>query len=471
MLSKKKSKILLIDDEKNIHYSFKRLFTNENVEFSSCYDGEEGLKRVNEKEWDLVITDIRMPKLDGLTLLQKIKENNPKLLVIVITAHGTMDTAIEAMKFGAYDYLVKPFDNDRLKELVIKALHESKQMKSAVEVMSDIPETSSDNDVIIGVSSQMQEIYKMIGQVASKEITVLVTGESGTGKELIARAIYSHSQRKDKIFTAVNCAAIPENLLESELFGHEKGSFTGADSLHIGRFENTKGGTLFLDEIGDMSFNLQAKLLRVLQTGDFQRVGGNDLIKTDVRIITATNKELKKEVEKGNFREDLYYRLNVVNIHLPPLRNRKNDIKMLIEYFVKRFSSKYEKQITGISETAKQKLLDYNYPGNVRELENIINRAVVVASSDLLTEKEIKIVKEEKTSKAFENSINVLIDKLLKEILSVSEEHREEVFPTIEKLLIEKVLEKTGNNQVKTSKMLGISRNTLRKRMERYGLI
>lgn len=461
------AKVLLIDDEKNMHYSFKRLFSNENIEFTSCYDGEEGLKAVTQGQWDLVITDVKMPLMDGLTLLQKAKNENPKVLFIVITAHGTTDTAIEAMKFGAYDYILKPFDNEKLKELVLRAVQESRNMRDVVEVSPVSEEISYDKDVIIGNSPQMQEIYKIIGQVANKEVTVLITGESGTGKELIARAVYSHSLRKDKIFSVVNCAAIPENLLESELFGHEKGAYTGAINLHIGKFEKTEGGTLFLDEIGEMSPKLQAKLLRVLQSGDFERIGGKDVIKSDVRIIAATNKQLQKEVELGNFREDLYYRLNVVNIHLPPLRERKNDVPILIDYFIKRFSQKYSKKINGMGDLAREKLLKYNFPGNIRELQNIINRAIVVSTSDILTEKEITFLAQKDSPVPFSQNIDELIERLFQEIIQLPDSQKEGVFPIIEKMLINKALNATKNNQVRAAKLLGISRNTLRNRIEK----
>ena len=461
------AKVLLIDDEKNMHYSFKRLFSNENIEFTSCYDGEEGLKAVTQGRWDLVITDVKMPLMDGLTLLQKAKSENPKVLFIVITAHGTTDTAIEAMKFGAYDYILKPFDNEKLKELVLRAVQESRNMRDVVEVSPVSEEISYDKDVIIGNSPQMQEIYKIIGQVANKEVTVLITGESGTGKELIARAVYSHSLRKDKIFSVVNCAAIPENLLESELFGHEKGAYTGAINLHIGKFEKTEGGTLFLDEIGEMSPKLQAKLLRVLQSGDFERIGGKDVIKSDVRIIAATNKQLQKEVELGNFREDLYYRLNVVNIHLPPLRERKNDVPILIDYFIKRFSQKYSKKINGMGDLAREKLLKYNFPGNIRELQNIINRAIVVSTSDILTEKEITFLAPKDSPVPFSQNIDELIERLFQEIIQLPDSQKEGVFPIIEKMLINKALIATKNNQVRAAKLLGISRNTLRNRIEK----
>ena len=461
------AKVLLIDDEKNMHYSFKRLFSNENIEFTSCYDGEEGLKAVTQGRWDLVITDVKMPLMDGLTLLQKAKSENPKVLFIVITAHGTTDTAIEAMKFGAYDYILKPFDNEKLKELVLRAVQESRNMRDVVEVSPVSEEISYDKDVIIGNSPQMQEIYKIIGQVANKEVTVLITGESGTGKELIARAVYSHSLRKDKIFSVVNCAAIPENLLESELFGHEKGAYTGAINLHIGKFEKTEGGTLFLDAIGGMSPKLQAKLLRVLQSGDFERIGGKDVIKSDVRIIAATNKQLQKEVELGNFREDLYYRLNVVNIHLPPLRERKNDVPILIDYFIKRFSQKYSKKINGMGDLAREKLLKYNFPGNIRELQNIINRAIVVSTSDILTEKEITFLAPKDSPVPFSQNIDELIERLFQEIIQLPDSQKEGVFPIIEKMLINKALIATKNNQVRAAKLLGISRNTLRNRIEK----
>ncbi len=462
--------ILIIDDEKNMHYSFKRLLNQNEFQFTSCYDGEEGLQKITSQDWNLVIMDIRMPKMDGLTVLKKAKEVNQKIVVIIVTAHGTTETAIEAMRLGAYDYLIKPFDNDEFKNLVYKALEDSEKMRSSVSLSNEVS-VSDEGDVIIGKSPKMQAIYKTIGQIAEKDVNVLVTGESGTGKELVARAIYTHSQRKNTPFLTVNCAAIPENLLESELFGHEKGSFTGALYQHIGKFEKSNNGTLFLDEIGDMSFPLQAKLLRVLQTGEFERVGGNKILKSNVRIIAATNKNLLEEVKKNNFREDLYYRLNVISIHIPPLRERKEDIPLLITYFINKYNHKYERNIIGLTRPANLKLQNYQYPGNIRELENIINRSVVVCNSDQISEQDITLTPPSKASfDEFKQDFTQLMEKVFEKIIDLNDDYRHEIFPLIEEILIKKALDKEKGNQVRASNLLGISRNTLRNRIERYNL-
>ncbi len=466
-----RKEILLIDDEKNIHYSFRRLFGKNDFNFTSSYDGQDGMDKLSRQDWDLVIMDIRMPKIDGLTLLKKAKETHPKLVIIIVTAHGTTETAIEAMKLGAYDYLIKPFNNEELKALVLKAIEDSSRMHENVALPDEDKLTLEHGDVLIGKSSKMQEIYKTIGQIAEKDVNILITGESGTGKELVARAIYSHSKRKNALFLAINCAAIPENLLESELFGHEKGSFTGAIYQHIGKFEKSDKGSLFLDEIGDMNLSLQAKLLRVLQTGEFERVGGSRVLKTDVRIIAATNKVLQDEVSKNTFREDLFYRLNVITIHLPPLRERKEDIPILVEFFIQRYCQKYDRDIKSLDSDALKKLMDYHYPGNIRELENIINRAVVVSNSDHLTEADIEPSPIPTQSlDGLRSDFHELMDKVFEKILEVPHEIRDGVFPIIEEILIKKALEKEKGNQVKASNLLGISRNTLRNRIERYNL-
>ncbi len=464
-------KILLIDDEKNIHYSFKRLFKNESYSFASCFDGEEGLKKMTDHDWDLVIMDIRMPKMDGLTLLKKAKEENPKLVIIIVTAHGTTETAIEAMKLGAYDYLIKPFDIDELQKLVKKALSDSEMMREDVSFQTAEEIPSAGKEVIIGQSPKMQAVYKTIGQIAEKKVNVLITGESGTGKELVARSIYTHSNRSHTIFLALNCAAIPENLLESELFGHEKGSFTGATSQHIGKFEKSNGGTLFLDEIGDLDLSLQAKLLRILQSGEFERIGGNKVIKSDVRIIAATNKNLYEEVQNNSFREDLFYRLNVINIHLAPLRERQEDIRLLAKFFIQRYCQRYEKKAKIFTDKAFNKLQNYTFPGNVRELENIINRSVVVSTSDYVTDQDIEFTPMNQPSIEYiKKDFGELIEKVFDKILEIPQEARSEIFSIIEEILIKKALEKENGNQVRASNLLGISRNTLRNRIERYNL-
>jgi DNA-binding NtrC family response regulator len=329
------NKLLLIDDEADVQYSFRRIFDAPDLELHTASSGEEGLRRIAELRPDLVITDIRMAGINGLETLRRIRQLDPRLPVILMTAYGTTQMAIEAMKLGAFDYLLKPFDVPKLKQLVLDALKASRDMRQTVALGPQLEPQDYDQGVI-GRSEPMQNVFKLIGQVSLTDATVLVTGESGTGKELVARAIYHNSRRGQQPFVAINCAAIPENLLESELFGHEKGAFTGASQQRIGKFEQCNGGTLFLDEIGDMSPATQTKILRVLQNGMFERVGGNSAVKVDVRIIAATNKPLEEAVAARQFREDLFYRLNVVRILMPPLRERREDIPLLVDYFLRK---------------------------------------------------------------------------------------------------------------------------------------
>src|SRR5881227_3049532 len=331
------SKLLLIDDEADVQYSFQGIFDSPEIELATASSGEEGLKAIPKLKPDLVIMDIRMGGIIGLETLRRIREIDSKLLVILMTAYGTTQTTIEAMKLGAYDYLLKPFDVPKLKELVANALKAARDMKQVVSYQPLLE--SEDYELgIVGRSAPMQNVFKLIGQLAASDATALITGETGTGKELVARAIYHHSQRSEKPFLAINCAAIPEQLLESELFGHERGSFTGATLQRIGKFEQCNRGTIFLDEIGDMTPATQTKILRVLQSGTFERVGGNVPIQVNVRVIAATNKALEQAVAARQFREDLFYRLNVVRIHIAPLRERREDIRLLVNYFLKKFA-------------------------------------------------------------------------------------------------------------------------------------
>src|SRR5271167_1373689 len=326
-------KLLLIDDEADVQYSFRRIFDQSDIELTTANSGEEGLKLIPRLKPDLVIMDVRMGGISGLETLRRLRQADAKLLVILMTAYGTTQTAIEAMKLGAYDYLLKPFDVPKLKEIVANAFKAARDMKQVVSY-EPLLESEDYELGIVGRSEPMQQVFKLIGQVAASDATALITGESGTGKELVARAIYHHSNRSRQPFLTVNCAAIPEQLLESELFGHERGAFTGATLQRIGKFEQCNKGTIFLDEIGDMTPATQTKILRVVQSGTFERVGGNQPIQVDVRVIAATNKPLQQAVAAKQFREDLYYRLNVVRVELPPLRERKEDIRLLVNYFL-----------------------------------------------------------------------------------------------------------------------------------------
>ena len=456
------NKLLVVDDQRAICYSLKRFLEAEGYDVQTAASGEEALVLLNNLIPDLVIMDVRMPQMDGLEVLKKIKEVDPRIQVIMMTAFSTTEKAIYAMKLGAYDYIPKPFDNDELLMRVREALNAKKLMQEVVTF--DEVKNYETRAKIIGKSPQMLEIYKQIGQVAQTDTPILIRGESGTGKELIARAIYHYSSRATKPFIAINCSAIPDQLLEAELFGYERGAFTGADFRRLGKFEQCNEGTIFFDEIGDMPLSLQAKLLRVLQDGEIQRLGSKDIVKTDVRIITATNKNLENLVKKGFFREDLYYRINVVNIHVPPLRERKEDIPALIQYFIQKYNKKINKTIRGITSESLEKLKLYHWPGNVRELENTIQRAMVFSKGDYLS---IELPNSFPEEKFFGDNLNNIIEQLA--CLALKSKFPnifDEVIRKVEGQMIKRALELTHGNQVQAAKILGIARNTLRKKLE-----
>jgi len=466
-------RILIVDDDKSIRYSLKRIF-EEYYLVMTAQNGEEAISLFQQNSPDLIIMDIRMPGQNGIDLLKEMKVKDPKSLVIVMTAYGTTETAIEAMKWGAFDYILKPFSIPKMKELVEKALLLRKMMKEEIPYVFE-EEQEIGKERIVGSSPKMQEIYKLIGQIAPTDVTVLLRGESGTGKELFARAIYHHSLRSNQPFLPVNCAAIPDTLLESELFGHEKGAFTGAIFRRIGKLEQCNGGTLFLDEIGDMSLSTQAKILRVLQEKRFERLGGRETIQTDVRFIVATNKNLEEAIAKGTFREDLYYRLNVVSIHIPPLRERKEDIPVLIDYFINKFNLELKKKVLGMTPEAMRKMVSYSWPGNVRQLENVIKRAMVLCHGEWILEDQILLefreekreIREEVKKKTFED----LLDSLFEELLKAPSLNKDlDLISFLEKEIILRALQKTNGNQIQAAKLLGINRNTLRSKMERYRL-
>jgi nitrogen regulation protein NR(I) len=476
------SKLLLIDDETDVQYSFQRIFDSPEIELTTASSGEEGLKLIPKIKPDLVLMDIRMGGISGMETLRRIRQMDSKLLVILMTAYGTTQTAIEAMKLGAYDYLLKPFDVVKLKEIVgnaLKAAHDMRQVVSYEPLLE-----SEDYEIgIVGRSEAMQQVFKMIGQVAGTDATALITGESGTGKELVARAIYHHSNRSAQPFLAVNCAAIPEQLLESELFGHERGAFTGAAMQRIGKFEQCNGGTLFLDEIGDMTPATQTKILRVLQSGTFERVGGNTPIKVDVRIIAATNKPLEEAVAARQFREDLFYRLNVVRIHIPPLRERREDVRLLVNYFLKKFARDQEGAPKSISTGVIKALEHYHWPGNVRELENIVRRALVVAKGDaiLLSDLPPEVIGQTASASASapvpaapsvagEAGVSDVVSIARKLFQWARKDPKLKIIPAVERELVLQALKETNGNQVQAAKMLGITRATLRKRIEKFGI-
>jgi len=380
--------ILVIDDDTEVRYSLNRVLSSQRYRVQEAASGEEGVAAVKKQAPDVVLLDNRMTGMTGLETLQHIRAASPRQLVIFMTAYGTAQTAIEAMKFGAYDYVVKPFDPPKLIALVESALRTQADSKSA-SAYQPVVNSDEHKEGIVGTSPAMQEVFKAIGQFAASDASVMITGESGTGKELVARAIHRHSHRSSKAFVAVNCAAIPENLIESELFGHERGSFTGATAQRLGKFEQCDGGTIFLDEIGDMTPTTQTKILRVLQEGEIQRVGGVETIKVNVRVVAATNKNLEALVTEKKFREDLYYRLNVVRVKLPPLRARVEDIPQIVDFFLQGLVKGKKAKVRKVSPEALALLCRYRWPGNVRELENVVYRSAVAATGDAILPRDL----------------------------------------------------------------------------------
>lgn len=445
-------RILVVEDEKAARQALVTGLSTEGHHVLDASDGEKGLRMAIEGDIDVVVSDMKMPAMSGIELLEKLKKEKPAVEVIMVTAFGTVETAVEAMKKGAYDFIQKPIDLNETRELVKKALEKRELVRENIALKEQLRDKYK-FDNIIGNSPKISEIFQVISQVAPTQATVLVTGESGTGKELIANAIHYNSPRANKPFVKVNCSSLSETLLESELFGHEKGSFTGAVSQRKGRFEIADGGTIFLDEIGTLSPTVQVKLLRVLQEKEFERVGGNKSIKVDVRLVVATNTDLKQLVEEGKFREDLYYRVHVVKIDVPPLRERREDIPLLIDHFVRKYSRKNDRNISGIAEDTMAVLKAYDYPGNVRELENIIENAVVLAQSDKLTTGQLP--QGLQTYVGSPETISIPIGTTLKDI---------------EKEIIKATLVKTGNNKTRTAGILGIGVRTLHRKMEEYRL-
>jgi nitrogen regulation protein NR(I) len=493
-------RLLVIDDEADVLYSFRRILASSGLELATATSGEEGLKTIARFKPDLVIMDIRMGGMNGLETLRRLRQVAPRLPIILMTAYGTTQTAIEAMKLGAYDYVLKPFDVPKLKETIVAALQTSRAMNQAVSCQP-LAENEDDALGIVGRTEAMQNVFKLIGQLAASDATALITGESGTGKELVARAIYQHSRRAGQPFLAVNGAAIPENLLESELFGHEKGAFTGATSQRIGKFEQCHGGTIFLDEIGDMSWATQTKILRVLQAGAFERVGGSHTVQVDVRVIAATNKPLEEAVARKQFREDLFYRLNVVRIHLPPLRERPADIPLLVNYFLRKQAERRQAPPKSIAREALSALQGYGWPGNVRELENVIQRALVLTKGDavLLTDLPADLLAAApvsgpalggrqagppgaaETSPAGAEAASQPLgaaEKAGGEIVELGRalfrwaraDRERQVLPAVERELMVQALLETRGNQAQAARLLGITRATLRKRIEKFGI-
>lgn len=445
-------KILIIDDENSILESLKLILEYENYSVEITNSALNGLKLLDAENFDLLIVDIQMPEMTGFEVITKVKENFSTLNIIVITAHGSIDNAIKATRLGAFDFLEKPIDRDKLLISVRNAFNESKLRQENI----DIKKRLSEDEKIIGNSAALHNIFELIDKVATTDARILITGENGTGKELVARAIHEKSDRSKSSFVDVNCAAIPTELIESELFGHEKGSFTGAHQQRIGRFELADGGTLFLDEVGDMSLQAQAKVLRAIEDGKIERVGGGKKIKVDVRIISATNKDLPEEITKGNFREDLLHRLNVIPIHIPPLRERKDDIPLLVKHFGKEISSKHKKANPEFSNDAIELLRSLSWPGNIRELRNVIERIIILVNKNIIARKDIEFL--------------LPLEKLTMQDMFSDANSFQEFKEKAERAFILKQLESNNWNISKTAEMLEIQRSHLYNKMKKYGI-
>ncbi len=477
--------LLLVDDEPSVLYAMEKGLRTKNLTILSVETAKAGIQAVRDHRPDAVVCDVRLPDMSGLDAFQRMREIDPQLPVIIVTAHATTDTAIEAMKRGAFEYLLKPYNLDELKATVAKAIELS--LVSRIPALFDQDQesiTDSDGivaDRIVGNSKAMQHAYKEIGRVAPRNVNVLILGESGTGKELVARAIYQHSLRAKNPFLAINCAAIPENLLESELFGHEKGSFTSADRKRIGKFEQAHGGTLFLDEIGDMSIAAQAKVLRILQDGCFERVGSSETIQSEVRVIAATNSNLEKAIVAKAFREDLFYRLNTFTIRLPALRERAEDIPRLVEYFTHRFGIDLDKQNLRVSEECVALLMQHTWPGNIRELQSAIKYAIVRTTSDVIT---MDCLPDSVKQNPFKLGVSAAVPlsepdsarypelrALIQQLIDTHQPNIQDiVYAEVDKVLYEQVLSQVGGHQSQAAEILGISRTTFRHRLQSLGM-
>jgi nitrogen regulation protein NR(I) len=464
-----KSKILLVEDDPNIASGLQKVLRSQGYAVVALVRGDEGLKQALEEDFDLVITDLKLPGVDGLELVKQLHQKKPKVPIILITAHGSTETAIEATKWGAFDYVPKPFDVEELLDLASKALESSRLMSEPVEM----GEAASGRTAIVGTSRAMQAIYKEIGRIAATTVPVLIRGETGSGKELVARAIYQHSDRAVAPFIAINCAAIPENLLESELFGHERGSFTGADARRIGRFEQANGGTIFLDEIGDMNLPLQSKLLRVLQEKQIQRVGGKEGIPIDVRVIAATHRDLEAAIQERLFREDLFYRLNVVTVTLPSLRERLEDIPELARYFLRKHGPELGVASPSITPEAIALLQQQPWPGNVRELENTVRQALLMAREYTISLEHIKeaLAKSRKPAATGQQTHAAYIADLLDRV-ERGEVHNAfgRMLHDLEPELYAQAIDRARGNQTKAAHWLGVTRLKMREKLREFGL-
>jgi two-component system nitrogen regulation response regulator GlnG len=463
--------LLLVDDEPSIRHAFQRAFRPPAMELLTAETAAEALDLARQRHPDVIVLDIHLPDRSGLETLSLLRDIDARSPIIFITGKSTTDTAIEAMKLGAYEYLLKPLELGQLRQIVERAVAISRLMHVPAVVAAGDP-VDDRSDAIIGRCPAMQDVYKAIGRVAAQDVPVLITGESGTGKELVARAIYQHSRRAAAPFLAINCAAIPEQLLESELFGHEKGAFTGADRRRIGKFEQYSGGTIFLDEIADMTPLTQSKILRLLQDQRFERLGGNETVQTDVRLLSATNTNLEAAVAEGQFRHDLYYRLSVFTIHLPPLRTRGDDLVLLIEHYVRRFSRELGRDVQSVSPEAMAALRRYAWPGNIRELQSVLKQALLRATGTVLLPyflPPLSSIAESLPAEAIsaEGPLEAFIEQ---QVEAGAENLHEECVRRLERLLLRRVLQHTNGNQVQAAKMLGITRGSLRTKIRDLGI-
>jgi len=477
-----KQKVLVVDDDELILNCFRYAFPSDELELVTARTTAEALAVFRSNPADVVVTDIRLPDSTGLQLLQNLQSIDCRVPVILMTGQGTASTAIEAMRLGAFEYLLKPLDLDSLQLVIDRALETSRMMRTPAKIATGSKQL--DGDLLVGQCPAMQEVYRQIGRVAAQDVTVLILGESGTGKEVVARAIYQYSNRANRPFLAINCAAIPENLLESELFGHEKGSFTGADRKRVGKFEQCDGGTLFLDEIGDMTPLTQTKVLRVLQDQQFERVGGSEMISTNVRLIAATNRNLAEMMTVGEFRSDLYYRLNVYTIQLPPLRERAGDLPLLVDHFLHRFSRELGKEVREISVPAMELLSAYSWPGNLRELQSVLKHAVVEASGPVIVPQFLPDVIRNNTPGPIRSNLSrepgppagtaasddELIRFMRERIHAGTENLYSEVMQRVERTMLTELLNQLDGNISRASAILGISRSTFRTKLAALGI-
>jgi two-component system, NtrC family, response regulator PilR len=457
MRNLRRGKILVVDDERGMCHILKRMLSDEGYSVDTAGNGEEALHFILEEDYIVAMLDIRMPGINGLQLLSKIKEQSPDTAVIMMTAYGTVDTAVAAMKKGAYEYITKPFNNDEVLHIISNAVERNRLLDRTKYLTEQLKEKTGLKGMI-GQSKPMQDLFHLIRKVAPTDSTVLILGDSGTGKELVAQAIHNQSDRKDEKFMAINCGALPRELIESELFGHEKGSFSGAHQRKIGLFESSDQGSLFLDEIGDLPMELQVKILRVLEQKEIRRIGSVESKKVDVRIIAATNRDLKENVQEGTFREDLYYRLSIMDLHLPTLRERKEDISLLIEHFIKQFNQKMNRSVDGITPGALRVLLDYHWPGNVRELENVIQRCMILRDSGTIESDDLP----KNLSPDPQSAGSPLFDPEQITFIKAREAFEHEY--------LKKLLSVNDSNVTKSALMAGISRRHLQELMKKYSL-